>query len=156
MQVSHSQHKIIILKKRVAATPRLAPESLQQSSTAGKTICHGAWRARVDTSDPLSTSHIGICGTTHSCSCSATEEDGIYPQISMFLSESQRASVSKIIVFICPWQRPALLSAKVKLHLQLQTLGPEYDWSSAQPKGGCGFHPHTRQGSPRLPLRPTC
>lgn len=44
------------------------------------------------------------------------------PQMSMSITEAQRAYTSKIPVFKCQWQRPALLSAKVNHRFQLQIL----------------------------------
>lgn len=62
------------------------------------------------------------------------------PQMSMSITEAQRAYTSKIPVFKCQWQRPALLSAKVNHRFQLQILTGSKAWAKLainQTRGMC-------------------
>ena len=47
----------------------------------------------------------------------------------MLISEAQKFYVSRIRVFKCSWQRPALLSTKVNLHFELQTFTGTKAWA---------------------------
>ena len=82
------------------------------------------------------------------------------PQMSVSITKDQRAYTSKIPVFKCWWQRPALLSAKVKLHFQLQTFTGSKAWAefiinqtrgmrlSLPPKAGVGPNHQGTQAGP--------
>ena len=62
------------------------------------------------------------------------------PQMSVSITEAERAYTSKIPVFKCRWQRPALLSAKVNHHFQLQILTRSKVWAELvinQTRGMC-------------------
>lgn len=63
---------------------------------------------------------------THLWSCSFTEKDGIHPK---WVCPYPKPCTSKIPVFKCQRQRPALLSAKVNHHFQPQTLTGSETWA---------------------------